>query len=515
MNRMRMAIFLFAVTGLTIGACALVASTVIVTHETALFSYLWVIGFGILFFNVAFLFVLSLSQLCLKVPILPERMVRRQPRVALVYPVRNEEHGLFERIDYSLSGNLLPGLDLWILSDSDSTFERDEKRLVTRLSAKYARRIHYRRRKLAFERKQGNLKEFITRHFEYPYIYVADADSMVPPGAILKLLRKAEHPQNQDIAIFQSFVKIAHAKTWYAHFERIGTSFAQRFNFTAYQALFGRSISFGHHQLVRASLLRRIKLPSGLLSHDNWDTVLLDQLGYRVAFCPDVSGFDETPSNFLEARRRARRWAQGTLQGWPLPFMRGVTLASRFLAFYGIYLYLADLVFFAWVLLGLFSHSAVSGELIHYEVDCVWLGLISNHVLTGVLVFSLAVIFCHKLTIVRSARDLKDYGYEVLFSTLVTLNNFIYAPLDLLGLPLRKLVWRPMRKDPFERVRLQEIIKHFWLGTVAGIWGFYFCTHETPYFIWQIVPILISLTFSIPLIYLTGKGMPDWVHQWI
>ena len=138
---------------------------------------------------------------------------------------------------------------------------------------------------------------------------------MVPKGTLLKLLKKALHPENRDIAIFQAFVQIAHAATWYARLEKIGADLSQRFSFTAFQAVFGRTISFGHHHLARAALLKKIRLPKGLLSHDNWDTVLLDQMGYRVAFCPDVYAFDEAPTNYLEARARSRRWSQGTL--WP------------------------------------------------------------------------------------------------------------------------------------------------------------------------------------------------------
>lgn len=508
-------LFLSCVLVLTFLATGLVASTVIVTQETYWVSIAWVLGFGFLFSNIAYLFLVSLAYPFLKTPLLPEVYVKEPPKVALVYPVRNEGHGLYERIDYSLSGNVLRNLDLWILSDSSAEYAPYEERLVARLREKYGRRIHYRRRENPFERKQGNIKEFLHSHPEHTYIYVADADGMVPRGAILKLLRKAEHPENRGIAIFQCFVRIAHAKTWYARFEGIGTSFSQRFNFTAIQALFGRSISFGHHHLARTSLLLKIKLPRNLLSHDNWDSVLLDQLGYRVAFCPDVHAYDEAPSNYLEARARTRRWSQGTLQGWPLIFKPRISLASRFLAFYGLYLYIADVVFFVWVLLGLFAHSAPTGELIHFEIDSIWLGLFTNSLLKGILLFSLGVILFHKAVIIRSLRDLREYLYEIFFSTLITLNNFIYVPLDIVTLPLRKLHWKPMKKNPFEKMSFAGAAKKLWPGTLVGLTGLYFCTHETPYFVWQATPILISLIFSIPAVYLTAKPTPRSLTAWI
>ena len=508
-------LFLGIVTGLSFLVTLFLSRTLVVTDETRLVSSAWVGGFAFLFFNVAYLFSLSLVHPFLKAPVLGEVYVKDFPKVALVYPIRNEEHGLYERIDYSLEGNQLPDLDLWVLSDSDVEYEASEEKLILRLRGKYGARIHYRRRPLPLERKQGNIKDFILTRPEYSYLYIVDADGMLPKGTVLKLLRKAQHPENQDVAIFQCLIRIAHARTWYARFEKIGTAFSQKFNFTAVQALFGRSISFGHHQLVRREALQKINLPKGLLSHDNWDTVLLDQMGYRVVFCPDVHAFDEAPSSYLEARARARRWSQGTLQGWPLLLKPRISLASRFLVFYGIYLYLADLVFFFWVILGFLAHSAPTGELIHFEIDSIWMGLFTNSLLFGVLLFSFGVILFHKLVLVRTFRDFWEYLYELFFSTLVTLNNFFYVPLDLATLPFRKLAWKPMKKNPFEKVSFWNAAKDLWPGTALGLAGLYFSTHETPYFIWQATPILISLIGSIPSVYLTAKPIPKGFLAWI
>ncbi|MDA9101392.1 glycosyltransferase, partial [Omnitrophica bacterium] len=445
----RTRIFLSSILLITLAAVCLVSSTLIVTAESFWISMAWIAGFGFLFLNVAFLFVMSVIRLFLKFPVLQEVYVKQFPKIALAYPIRNETHGLFERIHYSISGNKLPRTDLWILSDSSEEFEARERDLVAKLEQHHDGHVFYRRRELPVERKQGNMAQFVHAHPEYTYVYVCDADGMVPPGTLLKLLRKAEHPRNRDIAIFQASIRIAHAATWYARFEKIGTQFAQRFNFMAYQAIFGRTISFGHHHLARTKALSEIKLPKGLLSHDNWDTALLDRMGYRVAFCADVHAFDESPSSYLEARARSRRWAQGTLQGMPLLFMPAITPASRFLAFYGIYLYIADLVFFCWVILGVLAHSNVTGELMHFQVDSIWLGLFTNHILKWTLIFSVCVIFFHKLPILKSLTEVREYIYELLVSTLITLNNFFYAPLDILSIPLRQVSWIPMAKDPF------------------------------------------------------------------
>jgi len=514
-SRGRTILFLGVVAVMTLAGVGLVSSTLVMTPETFMISAVWLAGFGFLFFNVSYLFVLSMVRPFLKVPLLKETYVKEFPKIALVYPVRNETHGLFERTHYSFSGNKLPRTDLWILSDSSAEHEPYEREVVDRLSIEHTGHIYYRRRAKPVERKQGNLAEFLKFHHEYTYIYVCDADGMVPEGTLLKLLRKAEHPANRDIAIFQAFVRIAHACTWYSRFERIGTNFAQKFNFLAYQAIFGRTISFGHHHLARTEMVRKIKLPKGLLSHDNWDTALLDRMGQRVAFCGDVHAFDEAPANYLEARARSRRWAQGTLQGIPLIFMPGITLASRFLAFYGIYLYVADLVFIFWLVLGGLLHSCAAGELIHFQIDSIWLGSFTNSVLKWVLIFSIAVVYLHKLSVLRTLKDLREHGYEWALSTLLTLNNSVYTLLDVVGIPLRKLHWRPMRKDPSAGVSFGRVARTLWFGSVAGVYGFYFFMFQTPYFVWQATPILVSLVLSIPVAYGTAKRVPQELRGWI
>ena len=512
----RTKVFILLLCALTLAATGLISRSMIFTSETAVLSAAWLFGFGFLFFNVVYLFLLSLAHLFLKKPALKERNnIGTFPKTAVLYPVRNESHGLIERIRFSFSGNDLPGTDLWILSDSSEEFIPYEKDLTEELGRVFPGRAFYRRRPEPRERKQGNIAEFLHAHPEYKYVYICDADGMIPEGTLLKLLRKAEHPENQGIGIFQCTVRIAHAATWYARFERIGARLSQRFSFEALQALLGESISFGHHHLARADVLRRIRLPKGLLSHDNWDTVLLSEIGYRVVFCQDVFAFDEAPSNYLEARARTKRWAKGTLQGWPLVFKAKASLAARFQAFYGIYLYLADIVFFLWAILGVLAHSEPTGQLIHFKIDELWFGLCTNTVLKWTLLFSLGVIFFHKVTILKNRQDVREYLYELGVSTFITLNNFLYVPLDMLAIPFQKLNWRPMAKNPFAKLDLRKTTEALWLGTIFGIYGLYFCTQLTPYFVWQAVPVLSSLILSIPLVYLTSTPMPQGCRRWI
>lgn len=471
-------------------------------------SWLWLLGFAILFFNVIHIFLISLFSLFCKPKPLPELHFQEFPRTALCYFLRNEEiEYLYKRLAWSFEGNKIPGCDFWLLSDSDEEFEALETNLVRKLEERHGFKVNYRRRKIPLERKQGNMREFIDSHPEYALLYICDADSLVPGGTILSLLKKALHPANQDIAVFQTFIKVAHAKTYYARFEGIASETTQNLFFKTYQALFGQTISFGHQSLVRRQLFQAINLPEGLLSHDNWDTALLDQMGYRVAFLDDVVTFDETPAHYIEARKREARWAQGTLQGWPLIFMKGISPQIRFLSFYSFYCYLSQPIFLFWFFLGLFSQSFFAGQLMSFKTNVIWFGVFMNRTLFWILLFSLFVVFFHKLVIVRSREDFKKFMIESLFSSFMYAGNFLYATIDLVTLPFKKIFWRPMNKNPYARLKLSETVRTLLPGTVLGLLGFWYLREGTPNFQWSSVPVFASFVFSIPAVYLSSKSM--------
>jgi len=503
--------FLFLSAMIVLTACGvLLLGREIVFGEGEVIPWLWLAGFAILFVNVVYLFLISLFSLFVKKNHLPEVSLKAIPRTALCYFLRHEDTALlYERMCWSFENNRLPNVDFWMLSDSDSSHEADEIRLYERLRAKYGDCIHYRRRKVPVERKQGNMREFIDSHQGYDFLYICDADSLVPEGTLLKLLSKAMHPANKMVASFQTLIRTANAKTYYAQFEGIASETSQKLYFKTLQAVFGQTISFGHQCLVRRSVFQKINLPKGLLSHDNWDTALLDRMGYRVAFVSDVTTFDEAPANYLEARRREARWSQGTLQGWPLVFMKELSHGVRFLSFYGLYCYLTQPVFLIWGIIGLLAQSYFAGELFSLKPDAVWFNGFVNRTAFLMLIFSLCVIFFHKLVIVRSWKDFKRFIYELFFSTLIYSGNFLYATFDLISIPLKALVWHPMRKDPFERLTFKDTAKTFMPGTILGIWGLWYLFAGTPFPRLSALPILASLSCAIPVVYLSSKSIQE------
>ncbi len=469
-------------------------------------AWLWLSGFSFLIFNVIYMFLASAFYLILKPEPLKESYVPYIPKTAIIYPLKNEEVGMLERISYTFGNNNLPGVDLWILSDSDKDFLETESKLISELRNKFGEgRIFYRNRPKPTERKQGNVLSWLAEHLYYKYFLVCDADSMAPQGTLLKLIKKAEHPENRDVSLFQTFIKITHAKTRFAKIQSIGARFSQELYFKTLQELFGRQISFGHLCLIRSKDFIRIKIPKGIMSHDIWDTTYLDAMGKRIAFCHDVKTWDEAPANYLEARARDKRWAKGTLQSWPLLFKSGVSPETRLFVFYGIYVYISHLVLFLWLVLNAFLADIRATHLLIFKSNnTLFLSPYMRQELLIGLILTMVAIYGHKFVLLKRFK-LKDILVELVFSTLISLNNVYYQTVDILSLPFEGLVWKPMKKDPFSTVTFKQVAENLWPTTVLGIAGILYGIKLSNEWVLLSFPLLLSFTLSIPVVYWTAK----------
>ncbi len=471
-------------------------------------AWAWLTGYSFLIMNVVYIFLTALSYLVVKPSPLAETYVSYIPKTAIIYPVKNEDIGMFERISFTLENNNLPGVHLWILSDSDSNFLESEHALIQKLREQFGKdKIYYRHREHPSERKQGNVLSWLVENLYYKYFFVCDADSMAPKGTLLKLIKKAEHPDNANVSLFQTFIKITHAKTRYSKLQSIGSRLSQELYFKTYQQVFGTTISFGHLCLIRSKDFAKIKIPKGILSHDIWDTAYLDRMGKKLAFCHDVKTWDEAPANYLEEKVRAKRWAKGTLQSWPLLFKKGISFSMKFYVFYGIYVYISHLVLLGWFILNL---------LLGFETNAQWLFLKSNNklfispfmrqeLLIGLLL-TLGVIYLHRFVLLKRAK-FKDIFTDIVFSTLISLNNIYYLSLDLILFPFEGLSWNPMKKNPFSKISLKQVIKTMWPTTIIGIIGLYYGCQHTGLALWISMPLLLSFSFSIPVVYWTSQPL--------
>ena len=463
------------------------------------FLYLWILAFSFLALNISILAAQAIFRLFVKAPDFPKveaSQIVSLP-VALLYCVRNEGFGLKERIRFTLQGNLLQNLSFWVLSDSDVRYGEAEEKIVRELREEFGEeKIFYRRRPIPEERKQGNIKEWLVEYGpRYKYFVVCDADSLLPEGWVEEALRIAEHPHHTRIGIFQSAIYVAHDASLYSRMLALGQFYAQRLYFHVNQAVLGRSISFGHNCLIRREAYEKITLPRGILSHDNWETALLEKEGYQTVFLSELVSFEEAPPHDLEEKRRSKRWLRGTLQGWPLLFLPRISFSTRFHIFYQIYLYGVQPVLFFWCLSGLIASPAFRNGMFASERNALFLSTLT-----------LLVLFGHKFTAAGNLADAKRILRETLFSTLLGLQNVFYGTLNFLLLSFEEFGWIPMVKNPIDRPTLLECFRGLLLGTLVGVLGLWVGFHRSSAWTFFALPVLASLIFSIPAVYRTSKA---------
>lgn len=506
-NFFRAYFFIIIVCLLTFILAYVMATSMLFEKGNRLFPLLWLLGYVVLIFNVCLIFTQTLFYVFSKEMLLPEVEITVNPMTAVVYPVKDETFGLSERIRYTIEKNREKNVHFWILSDSQNPvvleYERD---VFTRLQNDFADVvIEYRNRRNPTEKKQGNISHWIKESGnKYKYMVVCDADNILASGAVQKFIKKAEHPSNSDIAIFQGGLRIIHAKTFFSKFISFSTEFSQRFIVVGGWRIFGRAMSVGHGNLIRIELFSKVKLKNGIICHDTWESAYLDKMGYRVCLCEDIISYEDVPGNYLEARNRNSRWAKGTLQGWYLPFLPGISLASRYYIGYYIYSYLMHPFVLLWLISGFFCISDAGGELLYFQKYVVNEYSVTSLAFSPMLIGIVLVIVFHKIVACRTFADVISLFYERLFSMLIGLNNVFYISMDIITMPFNKFKWKPMEKNPLKEITLFETVKSLFPGTIFGMVCIFLGVKYSMRWLIIALPFVISFIGAIPSVYLTA-----------
>jgi membrane glycosyltransferase len=466
----------------------------IVFSSINLLVIVWVLVFILLNLSVAHMFACSVYALFFNPSKIPDRYLSEIPPTAIIYSIRAESCGLFERINFTLHNNYLSNVDLWIVSgDAPDDFIKYEVMVLNRLKEKYGEKINYFHCGDPTKRKREMIEEWLDHHSnKYKYFVLCDADSMLPMNFVMKMLRKGEHPTNKDIAIFQSSISIINAKTYYSYFQQIGIKIGQRLYNASKQLVFKRALFWGHNALVRTEPFKSIDIPEKVLSHDIWETVYLNKIGYRTVFCLDVTSYEESPANYLEDKKRLSRWIKGNFETWSLMFQKDISMANRFYVFFGIYGYITNVIFFFWVYSGMI-----------FEGTNIWKSMLKANYFMSIMIFS--VIFLHKLVVCKGSSEIGRLVYEIFVSTIISLNSIFYISMIILTLPFqKKRKWIPMKKNPYETITWKDTAKEMWPGTLVGAISLYISLNYTPVWGLYSIPILVSLLLSIPVVYFTS-----------
>ena len=161
----------------------------------------------------------------------------------------------------------------------------------------------------------------------FPSVITLDADTMMPPGAALKLVGALRHPLNRKIAVLQPRMEQSAASIR----TRIARVFGGQGGFDPYLAAFadvyqnvcgeGSFAGKGAYDVSKFYYAAQGKIrPNSVLSHD-----LLEGALTGSATAGDVAFFDSEPATLSGWARRLHRWTRGDWQllPWLLPKVQG------------------------------------------------------------------------------------------------------------------------------------------------------------------------------------------------
>jgi hypothetical protein len=198
-----------------------------------------------------------------------------------------------------------PNLQIFILDDSKN---EESKEVVDSLNFHVIRRPHRN------GYKGGSLNNWLTLQGDnYPYFVVVDADSVLSDDFVEKMIAYAEHPDNSDVAIFESLISAWNHKNYFAHL--LGTLdplVHQRK--LCLDNRFKSTLSVGHNNLYRTSIIKLIGgFKEEYLAEDYATSIEVLRIKSLCMTVPVIS-FERLPENLLEFVGRQSRWTIQTFQ---------------------------------------------------------------------------------------------------------------------------------------------------------------------------------------------------------
>ncbi|MGZ5671361.1 MAG: glucans biosynthesis glucosyltransferase MdoH [Burkholderiales bacterium] len=439
---------------------------------------------------------------------------------ALLVCIRNEDaRRVAANLEWMLQRLVATGeagwFHLYVLSDtSDRDIAHEEERMAAALATRFGAElaVTYRRRETRAGFKAGNVRDFCERWgADHTFAIVLDADSIMTPAAMLRLVRIMQ--VEARIGILQTLATGLPSGSAFARIFQFGMRLGMR-SYTLGAASWQGDCGpyWGHNAILRlAPFIEHCKLPvlpgrpplgGHVLSHDQLEAVLMRRAGFEVRVLPDEDGsWEENPPTLTEFIRRELRWCQGNMQYLRLLAMPGLRPVSRCQLVLAIAMYLSTPAWLGFVVLGLMRDTPFRPDL------GITLFLLTVAMNLAPKATTLANVLAH-----RDSR--RAYGgtlriaasavLEFVLSVLIAPVCAVAVTFFLLGLPFgRRVSWNAQQRDA-EGLPLRAAARRLWLQTVLGIVLAASCWDVAPGMVWFWAPLIVGLAGAIPLAMLTA-----------
>ena len=420
------------------------------------------------------------------------------PPVALLYTCRDD---ILDVSMKRLVDQDYPNYDIYILDDSKKAQSKKQvDQCVRNLNVQDSnKRIFILRRNSIEGYKAGNLNNWLFRFGDqYKYFVIFDNDSLAEEDFITKLVRYAEHPANESVAIFQSLILPWNNENYFVRW--IGaTAPISMLIFKRNSNRTGTAISFGHNNLHKTFAFQELEgFNQELTSEDTVATFELDMAGYKTKMV-DVVSYESEPADILKYTRRAVRWAGQTMALFTHPWEKVSGALKVELSRLMLY-YFINVIFLFWILgsIWYFDENLTLGDqwrqiaALRLDYDTVY--FVSFVLILFVLLLNFSLHFS-----LATKCEIPMYHYfgHLLLSTAV----FFFTMVPVTMAILKSIIGNKVKHDPSNiesgTVSLWGLIKSMkvvWLGSLAAL-SLYVFNHQAPWsYMGGVWALLIFLT---------------------
>ena len=117
------------------------------------------------------------------------------------------------------------------------------------------------------------------------------------------------------------------------------------------------------------------------------------------------------------------------------------------------------------------------------------------------------IIFFHRLLFFRDVKYLITTLTDILYSTVVFLNNIVYISIGIITTPFKGMEWTPMKKDPSATLSKKRIFITLLPSTAIGIVLMYMGLLYSPYWLLLSIPVVSSFSLGMIMTYLTAQPL--------
>jgi len=289
------------------------------------------------------------------------------PPVAILYVTYNDS---IREIIAQLHHQIYPNYSIFILDDSTDPTSRS---IVDSFSYKVLRREH----RTGF--KAGAINNWLNQYgSDFKYFVIFDSDSIVNKNFVECLVKYAEHPSNQKIAVFQTKWRIWNTSNF---FPRIIASLYPLwfYSFEKLANQYDTPLIMGHNNLIRTDAVLNVQgFDEECVCEDLAISLKLMENGWECKYV-DILAFEACPESIHSYCMRTIRWGEGTVEV-AKKGTRNISFMSNFHLFMTTFFYLIYLCYLPGMLIVTWSYTSsfhetvalieliISGNIIYTEL---------------------------------------------------------------------------------------------------------------------------------------------------